>query len=117
MNKIMKIVYLDQRSGREVHYGEDITYQEEGFYNNRYHWKSETTLRICNETIPMLIEKGILVQKEIEERNEDKVHIPDTSIEERINILTTAVNSLIKKVRRMEEHLKSNDFIKDNGEE
>ena len=64
----MKVIYLDKVTGKEVHYGESITFKETGKLSSGYSYESVTTVPIINSTIPYLIEKGVLVQKEIVEK-------------------------------------------------
>ena len=66
----MKTIYVIKETGKEVHYGEDVTFEEHGTYGNNYKWESTTTFPLVNETIPMLIKKGIIVQKEVKEEKE-----------------------------------------------
>ena len=98
----MKVIYLNRETGKEVHYGERITFKESGKFANGYSYQSETTLPVINETIPDLIKKGVLVQKEVKDNS--KVHNEPT-IEEKLNIIATAVNILLKKVQKLEEYL------------
>ena len=98
----MKVIYLNKETGKEVHYGESITFKESGKLANGYSYQSETTLPVINETIPDLIKKGVLVQKEVKDNG--KVHNEPT-IEEKLNIIASAVNILLKKVQKLEEYL------------
>ena len=98
----MKVIYLNKETGKEVHYGESITFKESGKFANGYSYQSETTLPVINETIPDLIKKGVLVQKEVKDNN--KVHNEPT-IEEKLNIIVSAVNILLEKVQKLEEYL------------
>ena len=98
----MKVIYLNKETGKEVHYGESITFKESGKLANGYSYQSMITIPIINETIPDLIKKGVLVQKEVKDNS--KVHNEPT-IEEKLNIIATAVNILLKKVQKLEEYL------------
>ena len=98
----MKVIYLNKETGKEVHYGENITFNESGKFANGYSYQSETTLPIINETIPDLIKKGVLVQKEVKENSETQNKL---TIEEKIGILTEEVKMLIEKVDKFEEYL------------
>ena len=53
----MKVVYLNKETGKEVHYGENITFKESRKFANGYSYQSEITLPIINATIPDLIKK------------------------------------------------------------
>lgn len=93
MNK--KVIYLNSKTGKEVKYGEEITFEESDKFSNGYTFHSITTLPIINETIPDLITKGILVQKEVEiDKEQNKKH-EDLTIEKKLDILTSAVHKLI----------------------
>lgn len=98
----MKVIYLNRETGKEVHYGESITFKESGKFANGYSYQSETTLPVINETIPDLIKKGVLVQKEVKDNS--KVNNEPT-IEEKLNIIASAVNILLEKVQKLEEYL------------
>ena len=60
-------MYINKETGKEVHYGESITFKESGEFSNGYSYSRETTLPIINRTIPYLIEKGLLIQKEVKD--------------------------------------------------
>ena len=96
----MKVIYLNKETGEEVHYGESITFNESGKYANGYSYQNVITLPIINETIPNLIKKGVLVQKEIEEDKEMK---NGPTIDEKLNILGKAVEIILKKIQKLEE--------------
>ena len=98
----MKVIYLNKETGKEVHYGENITFKKTGTLGSGYSYESVTTLPIINNTIPYLIEKGVLVQKEVKENSEAQNKL---TIEEKIGILTEEVKMLIEKVDKLEEHL------------
>ena len=98
----MKVIYLNKETGKEVHYGENITFKKTGTLGSGYSYESVTTVPIINNTIPYLIEKGVLVQKEVKENSE----IQDKRIiEGKIGILTEEVKMLIEKVDKLEEYL------------
>ena len=98
----MKVIYLNKETGKEVHYGENITFKESGKFANGYSYESVTTVPIINNTIPYLIEKGVLVQKEVKENSEAQNKL---TVEEKIGILTEEVKMLIEKVDKLEEYL------------
>ena len=101
----MKVVYLNKETGKEVHYGENITFKESGKFANGYSYQSETTIPVINETIPDLIKKGVLVQKEVKDRNDKKKNIesqPEPTIEEKLDILATAVSMLLEHVQQLQ---------------
>ena len=101
----MKVVYINKETGKEVHYGDSITIKESGKFDNGYSYHSETTLPIINDTIPDLIKKGVLVQKEVKDRNDKKKNIesqPEPTIEEKLNILATAVSMLLERVQQLQ---------------
>ena len=58
-----KVIYLNAKTGKEVQYGEQISFKESGKFENGYSFHSEISLPVINATIPDLIESGILVQK------------------------------------------------------
>ena len=91
----MKVIYLNKETGKEVHYGENITFKESGKFANGYSYQSETTLPIINETIPDLIKRGVLVQKEVEENSEIQNEL---TIDKKIDILGKAVKTILEKL-------------------
>ena len=96
----MKVIYLNKETGEEVHYGESITFNESGKYANGYSYQNVITLPVINETIPNLIKKGVLVQKEVEEDKEMKNGL---TIDEKLDILGKAVEIILKKIQKLEE--------------
>lgn len=101
----MKVIYLNKETGKEVHYGENITFKESGKFANGYSYQSETTLPIINETIPDLIKKGVLVQKEVKDRNDknrSNKPQPEPTIEERLDVLATAVSMLLEQMQQLQ---------------
>ena len=98
----MKVIYLNKETGKEVHYGENITFKKTGILGSGYSYESVTTVPIINNTIPYLIEKGVLVQKEVKENSEAQNKL---TIEEKISILTEEVKMLIEKVDKLEKYL------------
>lgn len=98
----MKVIYLNKETGKEVHYGENITFKKTGTLGSGYSYESVTTVPIINNTIPYLIEKGVLVQKEVKENSEAQNKL---TVEEKIGILTEEVKILIEKVDKLEEYL------------
>ena len=101
----MKVVYINKETGKEVHYGDSITIKESGKFDNGYSYHSETTLPIINDTIPDLIKKGVLVQKEVKDNKEASESKSEFTIEKKIGILTEEVKMLIEKVDKLEEYL------------
>lgn len=101
----MKVIYLNKETGKEVHYGENITFKESGKFANGYSYQSETTIPVINETIPDLIKKGVLVQKEVKDRNDKKKNIesqPEPTIEEKLDVLAAAVSMLLEHVQQLQ---------------
>ena len=96
----MKVIYLNKETGKEVHYGENITFKESGKFANGYSYQSETTLPIINETIPDLIKRGVLVQKEVEENSETQNEL---TIDKKIDILGKAIKTILEKLQKLEE--------------
>ena len=96
----MKVIYLNKETGKEVHYGENITFKESGKFANGYSYCSETTLPIINETIPDLIKRGVLVQKEVEENSEIQNEL---TIDKKLDILGKAVKTILEKLQKLEE--------------
>ena len=102
----MKVIYLNKETGKEVHYGESITFKESGKFANGYSYKSETTLPIINETIPDLIKKGVLVQKEVKDIKDKKGNNESQSeltVEKKLDILATVVNRLFDQVTQLQQ--------------
>lgn len=111
----MKVIYLNKETGKEVHYGENITFRESGKFANGYYYQSETTLPIINETIPDLIKKGVLVQKEVKDRNDKKRSNKPKSeptVEEKLDILATAVSMLLEQMKQLQA-----DFYEEKDDE
>ena len=96
----MKVIYLNKETGEEVHYGESITFNESGKYANGYSYQNVITLPVINETIPNLIKKGVLVQKEVEEEDDTQ---NEPTIDEKLNILGKAVKIILEKIQKLEE--------------
>ena len=99
----MKVVYLNKETGKEVHYGENITFKESGKFANGYSYQSETTLPIINATIPDLIKKGVLIQKEVKDKKSTNKPQVEPTIEEKLDILATAVSILLKSVSQLRQ--------------
>ena len=98
----MKVIYFNKETGKEVHYGENITFKKTGTLNSGYSYESVTTVPIINSTIPYLIEKGVLVQKEVKEKS---IAQNKLTIDEKLNILTEDLKVLIEKVESLEKYL------------
>ena len=96
----MKVIYLNKETGEEVHYGESITFNESGKYANGYSYQNVITLPVINETIPDLIKKGMLVQKEVEEEDDAQNEL---TIDEKLYILGKAVKIIFEKIQKLEE--------------
>ena len=102
----MKVIYLNKETGKEVHYGENITFKESGKFPNGYSYQRETTLPVINATIPDLINKGVLVQKEVKDIKDKKLNNKSQSeptIERKLNILATAVSILIEQMQQLQK--------------
>ena len=100
----MKVIYFNKETGKEVHYGESITFKESGKFASGYSYQSVVTVPLINATIPDLIKKGVLVQKEVKDNN--SVH-NESTLEDELNLLAVALNTLRKKVQKLEEYLYS----------
>ena len=98
----MKVIYFNKQTGKEVHYGESITFKESGKFASGYSYQSVVTVPIINATIPDLIKKGVLVQKEVKDTN--STH-NESTLEDELNLLAVALNTLRKKVQKLEEYL------------
>ena len=99
----MKVIYLNKETGKEVHYGENITFKESGKFANGYSYQSETTLPIINATIPDLIKKGVLIQKEVKDKKSTNKLQAEPTIEEKLDILATSVSMLLKSVSQLRQ--------------
>ena len=102
----MKVIYLNKETGKEVHYGESITFKESGKLANGYSYQSMITIPIINETIPDLINKGVLVQKEVKDIKDNKLNNKSQSeptIERKLNILATAVSILLEQMQQLQK--------------
>ena len=102
----MKVIYLNKETGKEVHYGENITFKESGKFANGYSYQSEITLPFINETIPDLIKKGVLVQKEVKDVKDKKGNNESQSeltVEKKLDILAAVVNMLFDKVTQLQQ--------------
>lgn len=101
----MKVVYINKETGKEVHYGDSITIKESGKFDNGYSYHSETTLPIINDTIPDLIKKGVLVQKEVKDNEEASESKSEFTIERKLDILATAMNTLLDQMTQLQKSL------------
>ena len=101
----MKVVYINKETGKEVHYGDSITIKESGTFDNGYSYHSETTLPIINDTIPDLIKKGVLVQKEVKDNKEASESKSEFTIEEKLDILASAMSTLLDQMTQLQESL------------
>lgn len=102
----MKVIYLNKETGKEVHYGENITFKESGKFANGYSYHSEITLPIINETIPDLIKKGVLVQKEVKDIKDKKGNNESQSeltVEKKLDLIATVLNMLFDKVTQLQQ--------------
>lgn len=101
----MKVIYLNKETGKEVHYGESITFKESGKFASGYSYERTTTLPIINDTIPSLIKKGVLVQKEVKDNKDKKKdnELQSESIEEKLNILVAVVSMLLKQISQLQK--------------
>ena len=100
-----KVIYLNAKTGKEVQYGEQISFKESGKFENGYSFYSETSLPVINATIPDLIKKGILVQKEveIEEEKQQNKEQHEMTVDEKLDILVDAVHNLVKEHELLKE--------------
>ena len=100
-----KVIYLNAKTGKEVQYGEQISFKESGKFENGYSFYSETSLPVINATIPDLIKKGILVQKEVEIKEEEQQNKEQHKIivDEKLDILVDAVHNLVKEHELLKE--------------
>lgn len=101
----MKVVYINKETGKEVHYGDSITIKESGKFDNGYSYHSETTLPIINDTIPDLIKKGVLVQKEVKDNEEASESKSEFTIEKKLDILATAMSTLLDQMTQLQKSL------------
>ena len=101
----MKVVYINKETGKEVHYGDSITIKESGKFDNGYSYHSETTLPIINDTIPDLIKKGVLVQKEVKDDEETSESKSEFTIEKKLDILATAMSTLLNQMTQLQKSL------------
>ena len=102
-----KVIYLNAKTGKEVQYGEQISFKESGKFKNGYSFYSETSLPVINATIPDLIEKGILVQKEVEIKEEEQQNEEqhEMTVDEKLDILVGAVHNLIKEHELLKKNI------------
>ena len=105
----MKVVYINKETGKEVHYGDSITIKESGKFDNGYSYHSETTLPIINDTIPDLIKKGVLVQKEVKDNKEASESKSEFTIEKKLDILATAMSTLLNQMAQLQKSLIKKD--------
>ena len=101
----MKVVYINKETGKEVHYGDSITIKESGKFDNGYSYHSETTLPIINDTIPDLIKKGVLVQKEVKDNKETSESKSEFTIEKKLDILASAMSTLLDQMTQLQKSL------------
>ena len=100
-----KVIYLNAKTGKEVHYGEQISFKESGKFENGYSFHSEISLPVINATIPDLIKNGILIQKEveIEEKEQQNKEQHEMTVDEKLDILVDAVHNLVKEHKLLKE--------------
>ena len=100
-----KVIYLNAKTGKEVQYGEQISFKESGKFENGYSFYHETSLPVINATIPDLIKKGILIQKEveIEEEEQQNKEQHEMTVDEKLDILVDAVHNLVKEHELLKE--------------
>ena len=100
-----KVIYLNAKTGKEVHYGEQISFKESGKFENGYSFHSEISLPVINATIPDLIKNGILIQKEveIEEKEQQNKEQHEMTVDEKLDILVDAVHNLVKEHELLKE--------------
>ena len=100
-----KVIYLNAKTGKEVHYGEQISFKESGKFENGYSFYNEISLPVINATIPDLIKKGILVQKEVEIKEEEQQNKEqhEMTVDEKLDILVDAVHNLVKEHELLKE--------------
>ena len=102
-----KVIYLNAKTGKEVQYGEQISFKESGKFENGYSFYSKTSLPVINATIPDLIKKGILVQKEVEIKEEEQQNEEqhEMTVDEKLDILVGAVHNLIKEHELLKKNI------------
>ena len=102
-----KVIYLNAQTGKEVHYGEQISFKESGKFENGYSFHCENSLPVINATIPDLIKKGILVQKEVEIKEEEQQNKEqhEMTVDEKLDILVGAVHNLIKEHELLKKNI------------
>ena len=102
-----KVIYLNAKTGKEVQYGEQISFKESGKFENGYSFNSEISLPVINATIPDLIKKGILVQKEVEIKEEEQQNEEqhEMTVDEKLDILIGAVHNLIKEHELLKKNI------------
>ena len=100
-----KVIYLNAKTGKEVHYGEQISFKESGKFENGYSFHSEISLPVINATIPDLIKNGILIQKEveIEEKEQQNKEQHEMTVDEKLDILVDAVHNLVNEHKLLKE--------------
>ena len=100
-----KVIYLNAKTGKEVQYGEQISFKESGKFENGYSFNSEISLPVINATIPDLIKKGILIQKEVEIKEEEQQNEEqhEMTVDEKLDILVDAVHNLVKEHELLKE--------------
>ena len=102
-----KVIYLNAKTGKEVQYGEQISFKESGKFKNGYSFYSETSLPVINATIPDLIKNGILIQKEVEIKEEEQQNEEqhEMTVDEKLDILVGAVHNLIKEHELLKKNI------------
>ena len=102
-----KVIYLNAKTGKEVQYGEQISFKESGKFKNGYSFYSETSLPVINATIPDLIKNGILIQKEVEIKEEEQQNEEQhkMTVDEKLDILVGAVHNLIKEHELLKKNI------------
>lgn len=107
------IKYINSQTNKEVKYGEIITYHEEKKLSGCHLLIKDVTLPIINDTLPDLIKKGIIIQKEVKDEDKspkpkEKRYNDEFSINEKLDILAEAMSSLSDEVDLILRLLKIN---------
>lgn len=95
----MAVKYFNAKTNEEIVYGQHVNFKFTDTLPNGFKFESSCTLPIVNGTIPFLIERGLLVQKEVKGRKAEpktKECKCNKTIDEKLDIIAHSMTCLLK---------------------
>lgn len=102
----MAVKYFNAKTNEEIVYGQHVNFKFTDTLPNGFKFESSCTLPIVNGTIPFLIEKGLLVQKEVKEKKaepKNKQCKCDKTIDEKLDIIAHGITCLLQVTTKLLE--------------